>query len=40
VDEVMLRAYLDGEGDMGDLVMYEITRDDDERVKDGWTSTG
>jgi hypothetical protein len=40
VDEVMLRAYFAGEGDLGDLVMYAMTRDDDERVKDGWTSTG
>jgi hypothetical protein len=40
VDEVILRAYFDGEGDLGDLVRYAMTRDDDERVKDGWTSTG
>ena len=40
VDEGVLRGYFDGEGDLGDLVMYAMTRDDYERVKDGWTSTG
>jgi hypothetical protein len=39
-NEGLLRRYLHGEGGLGDLVMYAMTRDDWERVRDGWISTG
>ena len=40
VNEGVLRRYFDGDGELGDLVMYAMTRDDWEEVSDGWTSTG
>jgi RimJ/RimL family protein N-acetyltransferase len=40
VNEGVLRRYFDGEGELGDLVMYAMTREDWEEVSDGWTSTG
>jgi RimJ/RimL family protein N-acetyltransferase len=40
VNEGVLRRYFDGAGELGDLVMYAMTRDDWEEVSDGWTSTG
>jgi hypothetical protein len=30
----------DGEGDLGDLVMYAMTRDDREEARKAWNSTG
>ena len=40
VNEGVLRRYFAGDGELGDLVMYAMTRDDWEDVRDGWTSTG
>lgn len=40
LNEGVLRAFFDGEGELGDLVMYAMTRDDWEKESDGWTSTG
>jgi len=38
--EGVLRRYFEGEGDLGDLVMYAMTRDEWEEVSSGWNSTG
>jgi RimJ/RimL family protein N-acetyltransferase len=38
--EGMLRRYFDGEGDLGDLVMHAMTRDDWEDARKAWNSTG
>jgi RimJ/RimL family protein N-acetyltransferase len=38
--EGVLRRYFDGDGDLGDLVMYAMTRDDWEKARAGWNSTG
>lgn len=38
--EGVLRRYFEGEGDLGDLVMYAMTRDDWEEASGRWNSTG
>jgi RimJ/RimL family protein N-acetyltransferase len=38
--EGVLRRYFDGEGDLGDLVMYAMTRDEWEEASTVWNSTG
>lgn len=38
--EGVLRRYFEGEGDLGDLVMYAMTRDEWEEARAGWNSTG
>jgi RimJ/RimL family protein N-acetyltransferase len=38
--EGVLRRYFDGEGDLGDLVMYAMTRDEWEEARKAWNSTG
>jgi RimJ/RimL family protein N-acetyltransferase len=38
--EGVLRAFFDGEGPLGDLAMYAMTRDDWQEGKLGWSSTG
>lgn len=38
--EGVLRSFFDGEGALGDLAMYAMTRDDWEGGRLGWTSTG
>jgi hypothetical protein len=35
-----MTGFFDGEGDLGDLVMYAMTRDDWEAGRLGWNSTG
>jgi hypothetical protein len=39
-DRGVVRRWIDDPVIGEDLVMYAMTRDDYERVKDGWTSTG
>jgi RimJ/RimL family protein N-acetyltransferase len=38
--EGVLRRYFEGEADLGDLVMYAMTRDDREEASKAWNSTG
>jgi RimJ/RimL family protein N-acetyltransferase len=38
--EGVLRRYFEGEGELGDLVMYAMTRDDWKEASEGWNSTG
>jgi hypothetical protein len=39
-DPVITGGYFDGEADLGDLVMYAMTRDDWEGARKTWNSTG
>ena len=39
VNEGVLRRYFEGNGELGDLVMYAMTRADWEEVSEGWIST-
>lgn len=38
--EEVPRRFFESEGDLGDLVMYAMTRDEWEKARKGWNSTG